>query len=88
MANQIEDLEGFFGYSWFLLSELLSVDYERVFWNRRIKRGIDGAALAQEGEGVHETYRAFLGQDYMDTLEVMKRLGHPDQVRIVFCFGE
>jgi hypothetical protein len=88
LANEIEDLEGFHSYSWFLLSELLSVDYERVFWNRRVHRGKDGAALAQEGEGVHQTYRDFLGQSYMDTLDTMKGLGSPDHVRVVFCFGD
>jgi hypothetical protein len=88
LANEIEDLEGFHSYSWFLLSELLSFDYERVFWNRRIRRGKDGAALAQEGDGVHETYRNFLGQRYMDALDIMKGLGDPDQVRVIFCFGD
>jgi hypothetical protein len=88
LANEIEDLEGFHSYSSFLLSELLSFDYERVFWNRRVHRDKDGAALAQEGEGVHQTYRDFLGQGYMDTLDAMKGLGSPDHVRVVFCFGD
>ncbi len=87
-VNDIDDLEGFHSHSWFLLSELLSFDYEKSFWNRRITRGIHGAALANEGEGVHETYREFLGQGYFDALEVMKGLGKPDHVRVVFCFGD
>lgn len=92
LANDIEDLQDnlldFHSHSWLLLSELLSFDYEKVFWNRRIHRGTDGAALAEEGEGVHLTYREFLGQTYFDTLEVMKSLGEPDHVRVVFCFGD
>ena len=86
--NNIECLDDFHSHSWFLLSELLAFDYDRKFWNRRIHRGKDGAALAQEGEGVHQTYREFLGRDYMDTLEVLKRLGEPEHVRVVFCFGD
>jgi len=73
---------------WFLLSELLSFDYDKTFLNRRIKAPIQGAALAQPDEGVRVTYRKFLGQDYFDTLEVMKGLGKPDHVRVVFCFGD
>ncbi len=86
--NEIEDLEGLHSHSWLLLSELLSFDYEQLFWNRRIHRGHDGAALAHEGEGVHETYRSLLGPGYMDVLEAMKRLGSPDHVRVVFGFGD
>jgi hypothetical protein len=78
----------FHSHSWFLLSELLAFDYEKIFWNRRIKRGIGGAAFAEEGEGIHQTYREFLGEDFFGTLEIMKQLGEPDQVRVVFCFGD
>ena len=49
----------FHSYSWFLLSELLSFDYEKVFWNRRIQRGKDGAALAQEGGSPPKLSRVF-----------------------------
>ncbi len=78
----------FHSYSWFLLSELLSFDYEKVFWNRRIQRGKDGAALAQEGEGVHQSYPEFLGRDYFGALATMKTLGEPNHIRVVFCFGD
>jgi hypothetical protein len=82
------DLANFHSHSWFLLSELLAFDYERILWNRRIRRGIDGAALAEAGEGVYQTYRDFLGQEFFDTLEIMRRLGEPNRVRVVFCFGD
>jgi hypothetical protein len=87
-VNEIDGLDDFHSHSWFLVSELLAFDYDRQFWNRRIHRGKDGAALAQEGEGVHQTYREFLGPAYMDTLESLKSLGEPEQVRVVFCFGD
>lgn len=87
-VNGVHDLEVFHSHSWFLLSELLSFDYEKTFWNRRIEKDKDGGALAHEGEGVHETYRQFLGLGYFDTLEIMKGMGQPDQVRVVFCFGD
>lgn len=87
-VNNIDSLDDFHSHSWFLVSELLAFDYDRQFWNRRIHRGKDGAALAREGEGVHKTYREFLGLAYMDTLESLKRLGKPGQVRVFFCFGD
>ena len=80
--------DNFHSHSWFVLSELLNFDYDKVFWNRRIRRDGDGAALAQDGEGVHLTYREFLGLDYFDTLKIMQGLGTPDHVRVVFCFGD
>lgn len=87
-VNNIDSLDDFHSHSWFLVSELLAFDYDRQFWNRRIHRGKDGAALAQEGEGIHQTYREFLGPAYMNTLESLNCLGKPEQVRVVFCFGE
>ena len=78
----------FHSHSWFLLSELLGFDYEKVFWNRRVKKGINSAALAEEGEGIHLSYRDFLGPLYFKALDVMKGLGPPAGVRVVFCFGD
>jgi hypothetical protein len=86
--NDIEDLSGFHSHSWLLLSELLSFDYDKVFWNRRIHRGKDGRALAGEDEGVHQSYRELLGSSYMHALEKMQTLGELDRVRVVFCFGD
>jgi hypothetical protein len=77
--------------SWLTLAELLAFDYEQVFWDRRIEREIrpgliDGAALAEEGEGEHVTMRAFLGERYFGQLEMLGTLGAPEDVRIVFWF--
>lgn len=87
-VNDVDSLDNFHSHSWFLLAELLAFDYDRQFWNRRVKRGKDGAALAHEGEGVYQTYREFLGPSYMEALESLKHLGNPEQLRIVFCFGD
>ena len=79
--------DDFFSHSFFTLSELLAFDYDKVFWNRRFTRNRDGAALAEPREGTHESYREFLGEDYFEVLDVMKTLGPPDRVRVVFCFN-
>jgi hypothetical protein len=50
-VNDVDSLDEFHSHSWFLLSELLAFDYDRQFWNRRIHRGKDGAAVAVEGGG-------------------------------------
>lgn len=78
-------------HSWLSLTELLSVDYEKVFWNRRVTKQVqqgwlDGAALADEGEGTHIALREHLSEAYFRVLEALKTLGNPDDVRIVFWF--
>jgi len=78
----------FHSHSWFLLSELLAFDYDKVFWDRRL-RGVGHSAIsAPEGQGVQLSYRQFLHPNYFAELEVMKGLGEPDRVRVVFCFGD
>jgi hypothetical protein len=89
--NFYEWQDGYHSHSWLLLSELLAFDYSKVFWNRRITRQespnfFNGAALANEGEGTHETYRDFLGENFFKDLETMKTLGPPEYVRVVFYF--
>ena len=86
IANDIDDLVDLESCSWLLLSELLNFDYETVFWNRRVRKGIDHAALADEGEGIHQTYRELLGPNYFETLGVLESLGEYDRVRVVFGF--
>ena len=39
-------------------------------------------------EPAQKSYREFLGEHYFATLDVMKGLGQPDRVRVVFCFGD
>lgn len=82
--------------SWLTLKELLDFDYDKTFWNRRISRtiyradgsvgGSNGACLAEEGEGEIVSYRNNLGEGYFKELEVLKTLGKPEDVRIVFWF--
>jgi hypothetical protein len=77
--------------SWLTLRELMEFDYEQVFWDLRVTKqvsanGWSGAALAEEGEGTHPTIREFLGAAYFRDVEVLKTLGAPDDVRVVFWF--
>ena len=78
-------------YSWLSLAELLEADYEQIVWDRRVMRqessGVwNGAALANEGEGKHLSLRECLPDSYFKMLEVLKTLGEPENVRIVFWF--
>lgn len=76
--------------SWLSLRELLDFDYDKVFWNRRVTKktdyGWNGAALAEEGEGKHVSYRDNLGEWFFVHLNDLKELGNPDDVRVVFWF--
>ncbi len=60
--------------SFLLLQELLNVNYDDSFNNQR-----------DEEEGI-VTYREFLGEGFFEDLTVLKSLGSPDDVRIVFWF--
>jgi len=78
-------------YSWLTLKELLDFDYNKTFWNRRVSKqtsphGWNGAALAEEGEGVIISYKENLGECFFKDIEVLKILGEPENVRIVFWF--
>lgn len=73
-------------HSWLTLAELLTYDYDRVFWDRRITKNGNGAALAEEGEGEHLTLRDFLGERFFAHLDRMRAVGHPYNVRVVFWF--
>lgn len=74
-------------HSWLTLAELLAYDYEQVFWDRRITRDGNGAALAEEGEGEHLPLREFLGAWFFSELDRLAALGPPEDVRIVFWFN-
>ena len=78
-------------HSWFLLSELLDFDYDKTFWNRRVTRQITpnfstGAGVAEPGEGTTQTYRDLVCEAYFQSLDIMKKLGPPEHVRVVFYF--
>lgn len=81
-------------HSWFSLRELLAVDYDQTVWDRRYTRetgpnSYDGGATAEPHQtdlGQQEPLRDFLGAHFMRHLDVLKTLGAPDDVRIVFWF--
>lgn len=80
--------------SWLTLAELLTPDYDADVWNRRYTRQqgpnfFNGAATAELHEthlGTREPLRAFLGAEFMTHLDVLKTLGAPPDVRVVFWF--
>ncbi len=72
--------------TWLTVADFDAVDYDKVFWDRRITRGNDGAALANEGEGEYVTLREFLGPQFFEHLSTMRSLGKPEDVRVVLAF--
>jgi len=92
-SEEKEDIidSNYHSHGYLLLSELLAFDYNKNFWDRRVTKqvspnGWNGAALAEEGEGTHPTYKEFLGNFFFTHLEELKQLGNPEDVRIVFYF--
>lgn len=81
-------------HSWLSLRELLAPDYESQVWDRRYTRQegpnfFNGGATAAATEthlGTRESLRHFLGDRYFEHLDVLKSLGQPDDVRIIFWF--
>jgi hypothetical protein len=85
-VRDADDWSDHHSHSWLTLAELLAYDYEQVFWDRRITRDGNGAALAGEGEGEHLTLRAFLGEWFFKELDRLRTFGDPEDVRLVFWF--
>lgn len=78
-------------HSWFTLKELIDFDYDKTFWNRRVTKQTspnswNGAALAEEGEGVIISYKENLGKSFFEDIELLKTFGNPENVRIIFWF--
>jgi hypothetical protein len=78
-------------HSWLSAAELLAFDYDATFENRRVTRVLEsgvrhGGCTADVGEGTVVSYREFFGKCLTDTLDVLRRLGEPDAVRVVFWF--
>lgn len=89
--GEIECDANYHSLSWLTLKELLDFDYEKTFWDRRITRQEapnvwNGAALANEGEWQTITYREHLGEGFFKDIDVLKTLGNPEDVRIIFYF--
>lgn len=73
------------------LRQLVEFDYDQSFEDRQTTKQVrpnyfDGTALAEVGEGIQTTIREFLGEWFFKHLEVLKSLGEPDNVRIIFWF--
>jgi hypothetical protein len=90
-SEEVKGMETFWSgdghsHSWLSLKELLEFDYDKTFWNRRIYKNNNGAALAEEGEGRVLTYRENLSPMFFQHLEELSSLGNPEDVRIVFLF--
>lgn len=81
-----QDNEDTYFCTWLTVADFNAVDYDKIFWNRRITRGNDGAALANEGEGEHVTLREFLGTQFFEHLTILRSLGKPEDVRVVLAF--
>lgn len=60
------------GFSWVTLAELLAVDYEQRFI---------------VASGKEEAIREELGETFFEHLELLKTLGAPEDVRVVFWFN-
>ena len=81
----------FHSASWLTVAELLAVDYDAEFENRRIARRmpggwIDGGVTAEPGGGNRTTLREFLGRMFFDDLERLRAIGDPQNTRVVFWF--
>jgi hypothetical protein len=90
MAYEHWDADGH-SASWLSLAELAGFDYDATFEDRRTTKqtgpnSFDGAADAGAGSGKQVTFREFLGSSFFRDLDVLKTLGEPDNVRIVFWF--
>lgn len=80
-----------FGY--LSLKELADFDYEQVIENRRITvqtgpNSYSGRGEAKDREGIKEILREFLGEYFFQQIEILKSLGEPEDVRIVFWFDD
>jgi hypothetical protein len=64
-------------HSFFTLKELVDFDYEQTFEDGR-------AEVSEEPKII--TYREHLWEKYFDDIDVLKTLGEPEDVRVVFWF--
>lgn len=80
---------------YYTLRELVEFDYENTFEDlrytetKKLPNGgsiSNGAAIVEPGKGTITTFREFLGEGYFKDIEILKRLGDLDSVRIVFWF--
>lgn len=94
VETNLDDISSDMNYhthSHIYLNELLAFDYNKYFEDKRITvqtgpNSFNGAGKAKEGEGNIITYKEHLGESYFKDLEILKSLGNPEDVRIVFYF--
>lgn len=95
--DDIRNDGNYHSFSWLSLKELLDFDYDSTFEDLRytselvndkgIVYGSNGAAVAKPGEAKKISYREHLsGSGFFEDLEVLKTLGAPEDVRVVFYF--
>lgn len=78
-------------HSWLTLQELLSIDYDQIIEDRRCTKQLgpkywSGAETCEVGEGKKMPLREYLGLGFFIDLEILKALGLPHLVRVVFWF--
>lgn len=81
------------GESWLMLKEMLDFNYEQTFeinhltiereWDKKNKHWNKTEHITTE----QTNYREFLGEAYYEDIELLKTLGKPEDVRIIFYFG-
>lgn len=83
---EITDTEMWYGAkTWVLLSELVAFDYDATFEDR--SNDGQGPETVDVGQGTIRTYREHLGPFYFEVLDVLRTMGPPEHVRIVFAFS-
>lgn len=94
--EDIKDDPDYHSYSYLTLKELLDFNYEKSFEKLEMSflykednvviAGSIFTETAKEGEGEITSYRNYLGEWFFEELDKMKKLGDPENVRIVFWF--
>lgn len=69
--------------SWLSVRELSDFDYDAICEDRRCIRGSNGGATCELGEGEQQTYREFLGHQFLDDVQELVAAGAE---RVVFWF--
>lgn len=95
IKEEIENDLDYHSKTYYTLKELIDFDYDKTFEDLRYTEVTknpngtifaNGAAIAEKGEGNITTFREFLGEKFFECIEIMKTLGEPENVRIIFWF--
>lgn len=73
------------------LADLIAFDYEQEFENKREIQEEDPSEFpydqpANEPKGKIMTYREHLGDEILEHIEILKELGDPEDVRVIYWF--